>query len=273
MHDVIYNNSIIKVTVVPPLLPHQNADFEWPVLTENDAYINNDLIARCIINNVYEVCLEYRYLDADVKDYVILFDVSVNQILQSSNSELKENDIISVGVPYSSRLFDEALPDIKEGVEFLLFGKDTAKLKHNDVLYMPEYVDYWVSSLHKLLLMKFGNYYLCDDFFSGTSYPSVNLTNKLGITEDITFALANEYSRAIFKDSIDSDSAPLLLEIENIAIQEGIPEARLILEYYLNKFYYDPYLLWMVLDRLYVVEYDVFEQNVREKVNFYKEVS
>ena len=239
--NVIFNKDGIKVTEVPILNPVAKVNSEWLELTEQNAYSDNDVILSGVIQNVREVAIEYTFMDANVTDYIRLFDVSINNIIYSSDSELnRSNNIITVGIPYSSYNTDISLPLVEEGKEFLFFAMYASNIE-NDLLQLAGYVDLWITSPNKLLLEKLDGNYLSDEFFVSYSSSSVCLESIFDFTEE-----------------------SLKQENEN-------NENSILMEHFISKDYPDFDNLWRDLSKTYIIESNDLETAINHRAMQLKE--
>lgn len=278
--SLIYDSNGIKVSTVVVQSPKKLVDYQWVPLTENDVYTSNNLIASGIVSNIREVVIEYRFMDADVKDYVTLFDFTITKELYSSDEyPLPMDKIITVGVPYSSYNYGDWLPVIEEGKEFMLFAFKTSGYK-DDILHMDEYVEYWTSAPNSLLIEKVGSHYITDKFFSHYTVSTQSFDKCLGISEnqfsymmnnidEVNNILDEVNNKKISNDKFSIKKEELINSINIIqskGISKNIEDSFEILKVLFERSGMNSNRLWMEMSDIYIVRCDDFENAIKEKM-------
>lgn len=251
-----YQSSNAEVSLVDDTDAIKYVDYEWALITEEEAYTKNTLIITGVASNVRQATLNYEYTNAKVSDDITIFDVEISDVLVCRSGSFKQGDTVTVGVGYNMSRYSSELPPIKAGTSYLMFCYLTAD-QEDDVLELAEYLDCWVSAPKDLLLERIGDSYLSFDYFF-SDVPNANrLVDCLGLTEKLTDTLAgNVRNDKVARAYIDEE---IVRGIEGPGVSDAA-DALFALNKRASGYRYG---LWYLATRAYLIDCDVLEAYVR----------
>lgn len=183
---IIYEGNGIKVFELEPNTAEICVCYDWNTITDEIAYGKNNLIVTGKLSNIKDVAIEYPFMGTISTNNNTFFNVTIKKILYAADeNDLKENDVILVGVPYNTYDRADEYPILEEGKEFLIFCQSTSNYERHP-LYKDEYVDYWCASPETLMLERIEDYYIGQEFFRSHTENYYEYSNVEKLINDPT---------------------------------------------------------------------------------------
>jgi len=266
-------NTQTKLSLIKPQNPKLLGNHSWMIVTEEYIYETNDLIVIGNVINFNELILEYIFLESDVKEHITIFEMKVMEIIYAgSGNNVKEGDIISIGVPYSSHMTDTSLPIIASGKEFLVFTYNTSELD-NSIIQFNEFVEYWTRDPYRLLIEKKNDILIANRFFEEHQYvnSSINVSNLLSLIDldESNFEIVNEIktinSNIMNNDRLNEFNYALnnSKEVQKIINDINIDS---VLTEFINRCEGDAFSVWYELNENYIFYVTDFTSFIKQRL-------
>lgn len=181
--DVIYQSEMVTVTAKPKPEEFNTVYSCFIELTEESVYRNESVILTGVVTKVTPVSVTLNNDSSTVYENT-LFEFAVDRILWDKNNHYVScPKSITVSVSYNLSFYDAGLLILEEEMPLLLYGYPTEQ-SQNDPMQKYGYSDFVVSSYHRLMVEKIGDYYVAGDFFADYFPEQKNILEELALDED-----------------------------------------------------------------------------------------
>ena len=257
--ETIYKSDNCEVVTFDYSGPIKYCYSEWKVMTDQIAYEENSLIVTGSVSNVRQATVSRMYNGSYITSYITLFDLRVTDVLLCDAGTYEIGDTVTMATCYNLMKYDEGLPLIEEGKDYLIFCFLASE--HTNSMELEKYVDCWIFAPLYLLLERIGNYYLTLDYFSDVN-GSLSLSEVLKLTEDdITNISQLPNDEAIVKKYIENNKVSTYGDIES-----DVEEALYVLK---TRTMNNSGELLILAERSFLVNSNELETYVRNKATEY----
>lgn len=255
----IYKEIDVHVFHVDMLEKYSYVKCDWLNITEESMFDESDAILKGKVSNIEEIAIEYISNDILKTEYRTRFDYEITEIFYDEENIRKVGEVVKISVPFSTRAYDESITSIINLNEYIVFCESAVKFDSGPVK-MSSFIDYGITSPNIGIFFKNDNYYETPDFFV-EEYPyKITIADLLNEKENSTEGII----KAIQSEEYSIPEEYLTIDGLNDFVENYDMLRNVIIDTYSSEL-----ALSDKIGNTYIIEADVFENIIKNKVNYY----